>query len=318
MHLFLRSLGIREFLKPLAMTKRAVSISLGSSRRNKQVELTLGNQTLLLERIGTDGNEKKAQALFAKMDGQVDALGIGGVELYIRLGEKEIPLRSGLGLVKEVRTTPVVDGRGLKHTLERRVMQHIEPQLSEPLPTKKAMMPLGVDRYGLAQSLTDAGYQTLFCDLIFGIGLPIPVYGLKNLYRFGRILAPILAQLPISMLYPTGESQDVILPRYEKWFKYGSVIAGDFLYIRRHLPADLNQQMIVTNTTTDTDVDLLQKRGLKYLVTTTPVFDGRSFGTNMLEAALTAYAGKGRTLTLAELDALLKELQWQPTLRKLN
>ena len=298
--------------------KHAVSVSLGSSKRDKKVEVTFGKETILVERVGTDGDEKKARALFAELDGQVDALGIGGVELYIRLGEAEIPLRSGINLAKAVTRTPVVDGRGVKHTLERKVMQHIEPQLENPLPTKKAMMTLGVDRYGLAQSLDEAGFDTVFCDLMFGIGMPIPIHGLHNLYRVGRTLAPILAQLPISMLYPTGQNQDAIEPKYQKWFKYGSVIAGDFLYIRRHMPEDLSGQMIVTNTTTPADVEILKTRGLTYLVTTTPIFDGRSFGTNMLEAALTAYAGQGRSLTFPELSDLLKELDIKPTLQKLN
>lgn len=298
--------------------KRAVSISLGSSTRNKTVELTFNSEPVQIERIGTDGDEKKARALFEDLDGQVDALGVGGVELYIKLGDKEIPLRSGLGLVKGVKQTPTVDGRGVKHTLERRVMQYVEQQIDVPRSPRKAMMPLGVDRYGLAQSLDEAGYETLFCDLIFGIGVPIPVYGIRNLYRLGSVLAPILAQLPISMLYPTGESQDAIIPKYEERFKYGSIIAGDFLYIRRHMPNDLNDQTIVTNTTTEADIDLLRERGLKNLVTTTPVFEGRSFGTNMLEAALTAYAGKGRTLTLSELNSLLTELKIAPTVQRLN
>ena len=298
--------------------KRAVSISLGSSARNKTVEVNLAGETILLERIGTDGDEKKAAALFSELDGQADALGVGGVELYLRLDEREYPLRSGLNLVKGVKKTPVVDGRGIKHTLERQVMQRIEPLLDEPLQPKRAMMTVGADRYGLAQSLDEAGYETVFCDLIFGLGAPIPVYGIKNLRRLGRILIPILAQLPISMLYPTGQSQDTIVPKYEKWFKYGPVIAGDFLYIRRYLPNSLWGQMIVTNTTTAADVELLRQRGLKYLVTTTPVFDGRSFGTNMLEAALTAYAAKGRTLTMAEISSLLEKLDLGPTLQKLN
>lgn len=298
--------------------KHVVSISLGSSGRNKKVTVKFGDDPILIERIGVDGDEKKARALFAEMDGKVDALGVGGVELYILLKGKEYPLRSGLGLIKDVHQTPAVDGRGLKHTLERRVMQVIEPQLDEPISPKKAMMTLGVDRIGMAESLAEAGYDTVFCDLMFGLGVPVPIYGLKNLYRVGRMLLPVAGQLPISMIYPTGESQETITPKYQKYFNYGPVIAGDFLYIRKHLPEDLKGRMIVTNTTTAADVELLKSRGLKYLATTTPVFEGRSFGTNMLEAALTAYAGKGRTLTQAELSALLDELNIKPTLQKLN
>lgn len=299
--------------------KHAISISLGSSARNKKVTLTLGNEEIIIERIGTDGDEKKARAMFAELDGKVDALGVGGVELYIQIGEKNYPLRSGIGLVKDVKITPAVDGRGLKHTLESQVMQIIEPQLDAPLPSpKKAMMPLGIDRFGMAKSLAQAGFQTVFCDLMFGLGLPIPIHGIKNLKIAGSILLPIMGQLPISMIYPTGESQEIITPKYKKWFNFGSVIAGDFLYIRKHLPENLSGKMIVTNTTTAADIDLLRQRGLKYLATTTPIFDGRSFGTNMLEAALTAYAGKGRILTQAELTGLIDELNIKPTLQKLN
>lgn len=301
--------------------KHAISISLGSASRNKKVTISLNGEKVIVERIGTQGDEKVAQKLFKDMDGKVDALGVGGVELYIRLGDEEYPLRSGLNLVKGVHKTPVVDGRGLKHTLERQVMQHIQPQLDTTFSSngpKKAMMTLGVDRFGMAQSLVEAGYDTVFCDFMFGLGLPIPVYGLKNLKRMGKFMLPVVGLLPISMVYSIGDNQEEIVPKYANWFAYGSIIAGDFLYIRRHLPASLKGQMVVTNTTTAADVSLLRERGLNYLVTTTPVFEGRSFGTNMLEAALTAYAGQGRPLTTIELTQLIAELDIKPTLQKLN
>ena len=77
-------------------------------------------------------------------------------------------------------------------------------------------------------------------------------------------------------------------------------------------------KVIITNTTTQNDVDLLQSRSLSYLVTSTPRLDGRSFGANVLEAALIAYAGQGRTLTDNELGALVDELNLQPAVQELN
>jgi hypothetical protein len=66
------------------------------------------------------------------------------------------------------------------------------------------------------------------------------------------------------------------------------------------------------------DVELFRQAGVKYLVTSTPVLDGRSFGTNMMEAALIAAAGKGRKLTHAELKEMLAQLGFQPQLQELN
>ena len=56
------------------------------------------------------------------------------------------------------------------------------------------------------------------------------------------------------------------------------------------------------------NIELLKSRSVKTVITITPRYDGRSFGTNMLEAALTAYAGKGRRLSDAELNGLIGEV----------
>ena len=298
--------------------KHVVSISLGSSKRNKKTEFKLGDQTLLLERIGCDGDEKKARALFTEMDGKVDAFGVGGVELYMRVENKNYPLRSGIGLVKNVTQTPYTDGRGLKMVLERNVFQMAEPHLKRPIEPRTAMMPLAVDRYGLAKSLHEAKFEIVFCDLMFALGVPIPLKGLKQLRTAAAILAPVVGLAPISMLYPTGQSQDENVPKYEKWFKFGSVVAGDFLYIRKHMPVDMQGKIIITNTTTEADVELLTERGVSYLVTSTPRVHGRSFGTNVLEAALIAYSDQGRPLTDDELAGLVKELDLQPNVQALN
>jgi hypothetical protein len=73
-----------------------------------------------------------------------------------------------------------------------------------------------------------------------------------------------------------------------------------------------------TNTTTTEDIELLRARGVRMAITTTPRYEGRSFGTNVLEAALTAYAGKGRTLSDAELNALIDELRLRPSVQRLQ
>jgi hypothetical protein len=57
------------------VTKRAVSVSLGSNTRDKRVTVYLLGQEITLERIGTDGDTERATRLFQVLDGRVDALG---------------------------------------------------------------------------------------------------------------------------------------------------------------------------------------------------------------------------------------------------
>jgi hypothetical protein len=96
------------------------------------------------------------------------------------------------------------------------------------------------------------------------------------------------------------------------------VIAGDCHYIKRHMPDRLPGKIIATNTTTPADVEAFRQSGVKYLVTSTPVLEGRSFGTNMMEAALIAASGKGRKLSREELNQALNQLGLEPQLQELN
>jgi hypothetical protein len=292
--------------------KRAVSVSLGSSKRDKSVKVNLNGQEILVERIGTDGDIEKARQMYLDLDGKIDAFGVGGIDLYLRLDEKEYPLHAALKLVSGVKQTPLCDGRGLKHTLERRVFQLIKTQLGD-IHFKQAFVPVAVDRAGLAEAVAEVADRTVFGDLMVALGIPIPIYGIPAFKRVARVMLPIVSHFPMSMIFygSDGAEQE---PKYVKYFEESDLIAGDFLFMRKYMPNDLSGKTVVTNTTTEDNIELLKSRGVKTVITTTPRFDGRSFGTNMNEAMLTAYAGKGRRLTDDELNGLIDELGIRPTL----
>jgi len=298
--------------------KKAVSVSLGSKSRDKKVITTLLGEEVSIERIGTDGDEEKAYQLYCELDGKVDAFGVGGIDLYIHALKRDYPLYAGLKLVRDVKTTPVVDGGGLKATLEARIMQDVEKQLGDIIQPKTVLLVAGLTRGGMSKSFINAGYKLTFADLMFGLGIPIAINTVPMANFAATILLPIVGRMPIKMLYPTGEKQLEVVPKYEKYYAASKVIAGDWLYIMQHAPDDLSGKVIVTNTTTEADVTFLKDRGVHFLVTTTPVLDGRSFGTNMFEAALVAAAGKNRPLTTPELDQIIDQLNLKAQIQDLR
>ena len=300
--------------------KRAVSISIGSSKRNKAVEVTLLGEKVSIERIGTDGDMEVAALKYKELDGTVDAFGVGGADLGALADGKWYPFYSVAPMVRFVKKTPLVDGGGLKNTLENKAPAFLDKKIGEYINSRgrKVLIAVGVDRWGLSQAFADSGYETVFGDLMFGLDIPIAIHKISQLKLVAALLMPIAGRLPFAWIYPTGEKQEKRTPKWGKYYAWATVIAGDCHYIKRFMPADLKDKVIVTHTTTPEDVAEFKKAGVKYLITTTPVMDGRSFGTNMLEAALVAVSGKERPLTWPELTELLDKLGFEPQLQELN
>ena len=295
--------------------KRAVSISIGSSKRDKAVEVTLLGEKISIERIGTDGDMEAAALKFKELDGTVDAFGVGGGDLSVMVDGKKYEFHSVKPMVRFIKKTPVVDGSGLRNTLEKKAAPFILEKLGDYINRmgKTAMIMTGSDRWGLTSSFLDAGFKCTFGDFLFSLEMPIPLHTAKQIKFAAAMLMPIALRLPFHWIYPLGEKQEERKPKYPQYFKAVTVVAGDCHYIKRYMPDDMKGKIVVTNTTTPEDVALFKNCGVKYLVTTTPVLEGRSFGTNMMEAALTAYAGLGRRLADDELNALIDELDLRPT-----
>ncbi len=298
--------------------KRAVSVSIGSSKRDKAVEIELLGERVRLERIGTDGDMEKAARMYQELDGKVDAFGVGGADLGLLVDKKLYPLFSVLPMVRFIRKTPVVDGSGLKNTLESRLAQFIDQRLGDYVKVRRALVTSGADRWGMAMSFYEAGYECVFGDLMFALGLPFPLHSKRSLKVLAAILMPIAGRLPFKWVYPTGEKQEEHTPKWTKHYDWATVIAGDAHYIKHYMPDKLPGKIVVTNTTTPDDVEIFRKAEVKYLVTSTPRLEGRSFGTNMMEAALVAASGKGRPLTNDELNEMLSRLGLEPQLQELN
>jgi hypothetical protein len=295
--------------------KRIVSVSLGSSGRDHRAEIELLGEKFIVERIGTNGDLKGAIALIASLDGKVDAFGLGGIDRYLVAGGKRFEIKDAARLARTAVRTPVVDGSGLKNTLERRVVNFLEKGLGMSLRDKQVLMVSGVDRFGMAEAFEQSGARMVFGDLIFALGIPVPITSLRGLQRVANLVLPVLSQMPFTFIYPTGSKQEsnTVNQKYTQHYETAEIIAGDFLYIKKYMPENMAGKVIVTNTVTQADLAEIKKRGAALLVTSTPELQGRSFGTNVMEALLVAVSGKNPT-ELGEQDylELLDQLNFEP------
>ena len=307
------------------MTKHVISISLGSDVRDYKREYQLGNETIIAERIGTNGDMKKYNELMLHYDGKVDAFGVGGADMYLRREDKRYEIRDVFKkLIKGVHKSPIVDGGGMKSTLEGRIMQYIEDKLPEEVEEDRSLLNMcAVDRWHMAESAWEFVGEDkkliTFGDLLWGFQLGISIHRMSTVKSIAKILLPIVCKLPFSWIYPTGEKQEIHKPTQTKYFKRAKWIAGDFLFINRNMPhEDMEGKIIVTNTTRENDIELLKKIGIKYVITSTPRVDGVSFGTNVLEASIVALSGEKGELTREVYEDYLKKLKIEPTIQKLQ
>ena len=304
-------------MEALEQVQRVVSISLGSSKRNATAELELAGKKFIVERLGTDGDLRKAKELLETWDGKAAAFGLGGTDLYVCAGNERYTFRESANLIANVHQTPVLDGSGLKNSLERKVINELARNGQVPIKGAKVLLMCGVDRFGMAEALQENGAHVTLGDLIFSLNINKPLYSLNSLGFWASILAPFVTRLPVSWFYPMGEEQEKRVVRHPEYFLENDIIAGDFHYIKKFMPDELPGKTIITNTVTAVDREMLREAGVKLLVTTTPCLNGRSFGTNVMEALLVALDGGKKALSAEKYLELLERYHIEASIESL-
>jgi len=280
---------------------KVVSVSLGSSARDHRIELDLCQKRFEVSRVGCDGDKEllKKRLIQLNDDPMVAAIGLGGLDFFMDCAGHQFWFREIKPLKKLVPDKPFVGGGGLKVAFEKSVVPYLTEHYGMDFSDKQVLLLVGLDRYGLACGFEEAGAQVNYGDLLWALGLPFMMRSQKSFIRTARIVGPMAVQLPFQMLYNSNadhETASTYNKKAEREYRRADIIAGDYKFVTQHMPEDMEGKWVITNTTTPKDIDLLRDRGIELLVTTTPRLDGRSFGTNLIEACLIAAEGADTAL----------------------
>jgi len=216
--------------------------------------------------------------------------------------------------------TPVVDGSGLKNTLEKEVIRSLAKDARFQLCGKNVLLVCGMDRFGMAEALEEAGCKVTYGDLIFSLDKDQPIRSIDELEEYAERLLPEVVKLPIGFIYPIGKKQESPPElKYTKYYDEAEIICGDFHFIRKFMPPRMDGKIIITNTVTSDDIADLKERGLSILVTTTPELGGRSFGTNVIEAVfITLLQKKWDEVRPEDYLDLIRRLDLKPRIEVFN
>jgi hypothetical protein len=123
--------------------KRIVSISLGSSKRDKKVTASFFGEQF-------------------QVDGKIEAFGVGGCDVYLYAGSRRYVFREAIWLMEGAKRTPYFDGSGLKHTLERETVAYLDDNKIVDFPNSRVLLVSAVDRFGMAEALSARAKSIVF------------------------------------------------------------------------------------------------------------------------------------------------------------
>lgn len=295
--------------------KQVVSISIGSSKRDHEVEVELFGEKFRIWREGTDGDMADAVRRLKEYDGKVDAFGMGGIDLFLNAAGRTYWFRDAKRFRDAVKVTPLLDGSGLKGAVEGDVVRFMREDLGLTLTGKRVLVTSAVDRWGMAMAFADAGCAMTYGDLLYALDVPIMIHGRDALVRTVRVMAPLAVQLPFKFLYPSEADHTSKVESESKHaalYRDADIISGDYKYVRKYMPSDMAGKWVVTNTTTPEDVEFLRSVGVELLITSTPRLEGRTFGTNVIEATMVALDGARAALAPERYLELLRSTGFAP------
>ena len=134
--------------------EKIVSVSLGSPSRDFAVEVELLGRPLRIERRGVGGSyESYFRLLRAGCRPEVRAIGLGGINRYLLCEERKHEFTVARRMAATVTHKPVVDGVGLKLSLEPHIIHQLQKEGEIDLAHSRVLMVSATDRWGMAQAL---------------------------------------------------------------------------------------------------------------------------------------------------------------------
>jgi predicted amino acid dehydrogenase len=296
------------------------------------IHIDSGEETILLsflgqeievERIGCAGDPAEARTMIARLDGQVDAIGLEDMPARLHLGGTQRTHTAGAGLADAAARTPVVDGSEIQAGWERWgviLADRAEPGI---FAEKRILLVPGLNHEALTQSLQRHSSAIRYADPVIYFAMP-DFPGVGSRMTLDQAAGPTLEQLKdasFRRIFPRPGKPGLV--RSAEPFDWADVLVGEIGAIRRYAPDRLARKTVVVPSASTQDLDDLRARGVSIVVRLIPDLDSSgnfcisSFAA--LEALLAALRPNPESpLTEDTYLDLIADLQWKPDIQYLQ
>lgn len=281
---------------------KIVSLSLGSSKRNKFTNLQFENFEIYLARLGVDGDYNLLKKLIKKLqDSDIDAIGLGGTDLFLFIEDKKYIIKDSYELAKLSIKKSIFDGSIIKNIIEKKIIQKLIDQ--KVINNNQIVLQVSsLDRFSAVKTFLENNFKVLIGDLIFALKIDKIISNINELKKIANLLLQDVLNLPFYLLYPIGKKQEENIDKniyniISKYIDKIDIISGDFHYIKK-IGNLVKDKIIITNTLTENDIQTLINFEVKKIITLSIYIDNRSFGANVLESLIGSIINKTQKTTL--------------------
>lgn len=273
--------------------KKIVSISLGKAEHDYEFTGTFLGKKYEVKRVGCNGDINLVKKRVREYDGQVDAIGLGGISAYFKIGNTVHIHQEAQSVLRQAKKTPVADGRGLKSILQAWTVRSINQRMKDIFSYENVMFMSGIAQYEMATVMQEYTNNFSFCDPLIHFNTPYLLESVDALEYYAAGAMPVLTRLPYSWFYPKGWNGDEWKPLLMgKPFEKAELIVGDYSYIRHYTPSMLPNKIVMTDSVDEAGIALLRKRGVRTIINTVPDFFKQRVDINVLHAIFAAHVEK--------------------------
>jgi hypothetical protein len=283
--------------------KRILSVCVGAARDDYAVEAQVLDQRVQVSRVGVDGNWERALQLLRASDGQVAAIGLGGLWR---------PRDRRLQAAREaVRVSRFADGRRVRPMLARRALAALEAHLNKTgatLEGRRALLPCAAVAAPLAETLAAFGCSIVAGDLLFTLGLHLPLrQGLAV-----RAASQLLAWLPDrGSSAPKGAAE-----RWQALAADADVLAVPQPGVLAAIGVAPEGKILVVEAAEAGALAALRQAGALAVISAGPDVGGRCLEADAVEAVLLALSEKPEAeIAVDDLEAAAARIPLRPALR---
>lgn len=303
------------------MMKKVLCLHWESTESTETV--TFLNKNIQYIRKGCRQAVHRAREIIAEYDGQVDAIALENIPVWLELGKYREAHDIGESLAGIAKKTPVTDGSTIRGGLEKWGIILADRAQPGIFSRKRVLLTPGLNHSGMAIGLERRGCKLRYADPLVYFGLP-DFPGVGSRLSLDTAAAPTLERLK-NMPYQRLNFESIGQKRldHDDLFAKYDIIAGDVSIIRKCAPKLLKRKIILVNYATEADIDDLRRRDVAIVITLMPSPDGPGalgrWPAAVIEASLMAVQADGKQQFSEDvyLD-LLSNLRWVPHVRYLQ